>query len=129
MVSPALAAEQHARDNTCNGSHSSPLSTSYLAASCPCILSHQIPCSCSYCQHKIRSAKRAARSELSVTRGEWAKHSYAQSDILSTEHIKDEVPRVHVSVSVLQQQHIHGCRGSLSWQVLPASIQQWRQAW
>lgn len=57
---------------------------------------------CSYCQHKIRSAKRSARSELSVTRGEWAKHGYAKSDILSTEGIKDEVPRIHVSVSLQQ---------------------------
>lgn len=54
---------------------------------------------CSYCQHKIRSAKRAARSELSVTRGEWAKHGYAASDILSTDGIQDTVPRVHASVS------------------------------
>jgi len=54
---------------------------------------------CSYVQHKIRSAKRAARSELSVTRGEWAKNGYAQSDILSTEDLVDDVPRVHASVS------------------------------
>lgn len=56
-----------------------------------------------YCQHKIRSAKRAARSELSVTRGEWAKHGYAASDILSTDGITDAVSRVHVSDLTLEQ--------------------------
>jgi hypothetical protein len=60
----------------------------------------------SYCQHKIRSAKRAARSELSVTRGEWSKHNYAASDILDTSGIQDTVPRIHVSVSTLT--HIRG---------------------
>lgn len=50
-------------------------------------------------QHKIRSAKRAARSELSVSRGEWQRQQYAQSDILSLEGLQDSVPRIHISVS------------------------------
>lgn len=53
----------------------------------------------SYVQHKIRSAKRSAHSELSVSRGEWQKHGYAKSDILSIEGLQDTVPRIHVSVS------------------------------
>eukprot|EP00878_Enallax_costatus_P041493 GHUV01048289.1.p1 GENE.GHUV01048289.1~~GHUV01048289.1.p1 ORF type:complete len:120 (+),score=19.18 GHUV01048289.1:183-542(+) len=48
-------------------------------------------------QHKIRSAKRSARSELSVTKGEWQKHQYAKSDVLSIEGLRDDVPRIHVS--------------------------------
>jgi hypothetical protein len=52
----------------------------------------------SFVQHKIRSAKRAARSELSVSRGEWSKGGYAASDILSTAGITDDVERIHASV-------------------------------
>jgi hypothetical protein len=49
--------------------------------------------------HRIRTAKRAARSELSVTCGEWGKHGFAASpSLLSTDGIVDDVPRVHASV-------------------------------
>jgi hypothetical protein len=70
-----------------------PLKVLHISPACRGLLS------CSYCQHKIRSAKRSARSELSVTRGEWSKHGYAASDVLSTEGLIDEVPRIHASVS------------------------------
>jgi hypothetical protein len=53
-------------------------------------------------QHKIRAAKRAARSELSVSRGEWRRRGYAQDpSALSTEGLVDEVPRIHISVRVI----------------------------
>ncbi len=52
-----------------------------------------------YILHKVRAAKRAARSELSVSRGEWSRLGHAASTLLSTEGLVDEVPRVHVSVS------------------------------
>ncbi|KAL4517762.1 hypothetical protein Ndes2526A_g02143 [Nannochloris sp. 'desiccata'] len=45
-------------------------------------------------QKKIRSAKRAARRELSVTKGEWQKHSYATSNLLSTKTLRDSLPRI-----------------------------------
>jgi hypothetical protein len=52
-------------------------------------------------QHKIRSAKRAARSELSVSRGEWRRRGYADGNgVLSVEGLTDGVPRVHISVGV-----------------------------
>lgn len=50
-------------------------------------------------QRKIRATKRAARSELSVSKGEWCKHGYADTNILSIQGIKDDIPRVHISVS------------------------------
>ncbi len=58
---------------------------------------------------KIRAAKRAARSELSVSKGEWRKHGYADSDVLSLEGVVDNVQRVHISVSgnLLQQERVH----------------------
>lgn len=49
-------------------------------------------------ERKVRAAKRAARSELSVSKGEWRKHGYAESDLLSTAGIVDQVERVHCSV-------------------------------
>jgi hypothetical protein len=64
-----------------------------------CFWSHLVELFDSYCQHKIRSAKRAARSELSVTGGEWSKHKYAASDILDTTGIQDTVSRIHALVS------------------------------
>ena len=46
----------------------------------------------------MRAAKRAARSELSVSRGEWAKHGYAADPaLLSTDGIVDTLPRVDAS--------------------------------
>jgi hypothetical protein len=50
-------------------------------------------------QHKIRQTKRAARSELSVSRGEWQKHGYADTNLLDISSIQDNIPRVHASVS------------------------------
>ena len=46
----------------------------------------------------MRAAKRAARSELSVSKGEWQRSGYAQSDLLSTAGVVDQVERVHCSV-------------------------------
>ena len=46
-------------------------------------------------ERKVRRAKRAARSELSVSRGEWRKHGYAASPtLLQAEHLVDTLPRV-----------------------------------
>ncbi len=52
-------------------------------------------------EHKVRAAKRAARSELSVSKGEWRKHSYLESDLLSTVGVVDQVERVHCSVRTM----------------------------
>jgi hypothetical protein len=49
---------------------------------------------CEEFERRVRSAKRACRSELSVSKGEWRKHGYATSDILSTAHLRDTLPRV-----------------------------------
>ena len=46
----------------------------------------------------MRAAKRAARSELSVSKGEWQRNGYAQPDLLSTAGVVDQVERVHCSV-------------------------------
>jgi hypothetical protein len=46
-------------------------------------------------ERKVRRAKRAARSELSVSRGEWRKHGYAaRPTLLQAEHLVDTLPRV-----------------------------------
>lgn len=46
-------------------------------------------------EKKIRAAKRAARSELSVSKGEWRKHGYAESPLLVIpEGLEDGLPRV-----------------------------------
>lgn len=46
-------------------------------------------------ERKVRRAKRAVRSELSVSRGEWRKHGYASAPaLLSTEGLVDGLPRV-----------------------------------
>ena len=45
-------------------------------------------------EKKIRAAKRAARSELSVTKGEWRKHGYAESGVLDIAGIEDALPRI-----------------------------------
>lgn len=67
-----------------------------------------------YCERKIRAAKRAARSELSVSKGDWCvlvgctclnthmshthrrRHGYAHTAVCSTEGIHDTVPRIHI---------------------------------
>ena len=46
----------------------------------------------------MRAAKRAARSELSVSKGDWQRNGYARSDLLSTAGVVDQVERVHCSV-------------------------------
>lgn len=43
----------------------------------------------------MRAAKRAARSELSVSGGEWRKRRHAESTVLSTEGVRDSLERVH----------------------------------
>lgn len=46
-------------------------------------------------EKKVRAAKRAAHSELSVSHGEWTKHNYAADPrLLSTEGLVDTLPRV-----------------------------------
>lgn len=64
-------------------------------------------------QHKIRGAKRAARSELSVTRGDWTKHGYAAAGnaVLSLDGVADDLPRVDARVSVLLWSLVGGCGG------------------
>ena len=47
------------------------------------------------CEKRIRAAKRATRSELSVSGGEWSKNGYALNpDVLSTANLGDDVPRI-----------------------------------
>lgn len=75
------------------------LLTTHITPTNPHPSSTPLPHAPSYIMHKVRSAKRAARSELSVSRGEWRKHSYAESNVLSLEGLEDSVPRVHASVS------------------------------
>jgi hypothetical protein len=52
-------------------------------------------------QHKIRSAKRAARSELSVSQGDWRRRGYAEdaAAALDLEGLVDDLPRVNIAVS------------------------------
>ena len=49
---------------------------------------------------RIRAVKRAVRSEISVTKGDWRRHGLAQksSELLSTEGIQETVPRIHCKV-------------------------------
>ena len=65
-------------------------------------------------EKKIRAAKRAARSELSVSKGEWRKHGYAEKDILRVdEGIVDALPRVDVrstSQAEFFQRYEKACR-------------------
>ncbi|GLC61317.1 hypothetical protein PLESTB_001742800 [Pleodorina starrii] len=46
-------------------------------------------------ERKIRKVKRAVRSELSTSKGDWYRNACAQSDICSTTGIEDRIPRVH----------------------------------
>lgn len=55
-------------------------------------------------ERKVRKAKRAARSELSVSKGEWHKHGYAtRPDLLQTAHLVDSLPRVDAASLTPQQ--------------------------
>ncbi|KAL0050644.1 hypothetical protein WJX82_004027 [Trebouxia sp. C0006] len=45
-------------------------------------------------ERKILAAKRASRSELSVSRGDWHKHGYAKTEICSQAGIRDTVSRI-----------------------------------
>lgn len=55
-------------------------------------------------ERKVRRAKRAARSELSVSRGEWRKHGYASSpDLLRTEGLPDTLSRLDGSSLSLEE--------------------------
>lgn len=54
----------------------------------------------------MRAAKRAARSELSVSRGEWTKHGWASRaapDLLSTQGLQDTLPRIAASDLTLEE--------------------------
>lgn len=44
---------------------------------------------------RVRAAKRAARSELSVSGGDWKRRRHANSDVLSTTGVTDSLERVH----------------------------------
>ena len=47
------------------------------------------------CEKRIRAAKRATRSELSVSGGEWSKHGYHRNgDVLSAANLGDDVQRI-----------------------------------
>ena len=47
------------------------------------------------CEKRIRHAKRATRSELSVSGGEWQKNGYyLDASVLSTANLGDDVPRI-----------------------------------
>ena len=47
------------------------------------------------CEKRLRAAKRATRSELSVSGGEWTKHGYADDpDVLSVANLGDDVLRI-----------------------------------
>jgi len=53
---------------------------------------------------KIRKAKRSARSELSVSKGEWTRHGFAKRGIVSAlGNVLDTVPRVHCSELSVEQ--------------------------
>ena len=45
---------------------------------------------------KVRKAKRAVRSELSVSGGDWARRGFAQSDVLDVAAVHDDLPRLDV---------------------------------
>ena len=45
---------------------------------------------------KVRKAKRAVRSELSVSAGDWARRGFAQSDVLDVSGVHDDLPRLDV---------------------------------
>eukprot|EP01025_Chloroclados_australasicus_P044812 TRINITY_DN48823_c0_g1_i1.p2 TRINITY_DN48823_c0_g1~~TRINITY_DN48823_c0_g1_i1.p2 ORF type:complete len:132 (-),score=15.58 TRINITY_DN48823_c0_g1_i1:401-796(-) len=48
-------------------------------------------------QKRIKTAKRQARSELSVSKGGWQKFNLAsKTDLLTVDRLVDGVPRVHV---------------------------------
>jgi histone arginine demethylase JMJD6 len=47
------------------------------------------------CEKRLRAAKRATRSELSVSGGDWSKNGYASNpDVLSTANLGDDLPRI-----------------------------------
>ena len=66
------------------------------------------------CEKKIRAAKRATRSELSVTGGEWQKHGYAyDAKVLSPDGIGDDIERIsakEVSVEEFIERFGRPCR-------------------
>ena len=69
------------------------------------------------CEKKIRAAKRATRSELSVTGGEWQKHGYAyDAKVLSPDGIGDDIERIsakEVSVEEFIERFERPCRPCL----------------
>lgn len=56
-------------------------------------------------ERKVRKAKRAARSELSVSKGEWRKHGYATTLGLSPEALAhlDTMPRLDAARLCLEE--------------------------
>lgn len=55
-------------------------------------------------ERKVRRAKRAARSELSVSRGEWRRAGLAADpSLLATSHLVDTLPRVDASSLSLEE--------------------------
>ena len=66
------------------------------------------------CEKKIRAAKRATRSELSVSGGEWQKHGYAYDPkVLSTDGLGDDIERISakdVSVEEFIERFERPCR-------------------
>ena len=66
------------------------------------------------CEKKIRAAKRATRSELSVSGGEWQKHGYAYDPkVLSADGLGDDIERISakdVSVEEFIERFERPCR-------------------
>jgi histone arginine demethylase JMJD6 len=58
---------------------------------------------CRYFESVIRLAKKSARSELSISQGDWSRHGFTDSDVLDTSPLFTPVnqpylvPRVHAS--------------------------------
>jgi histone arginine demethylase JMJD6 len=55
-------------------------------------------------EKRIRAAKRATRSELSVSGGEWRKHGFADDpEVLSVSNLGDDVPRISAKEVTFEQ--------------------------
>ena len=54
-------------------------------------------------RRKVRKAKRAVRSELSVSQGDWRRRGYALSNVLSLDGVVDTLPRVDVRTTTREQ--------------------------
>ena len=96
LPAPAAAPSRAARAPRCASPYARPnIPAPFHHPSLPSTLRGY----CRRVQHRIRSAKRAARSELSISRGEWRRRGYADANaVLGLEGLTDGVPRVHISV-------------------------------